>query len=247
LFYYQDGKVDYYGFGMDSNCASCPVRKASFCRAIPDRDLEAFSKKRGVIEFQRRQTIIVEREPAIYFFNVISGLVKLLRSLPNGRIQIVGFRQPGEFFGSTVGETYTASAEAITCSTICRFSRSGLEHELRASPRLQTRVLHMSFKQLSASQDQVLILGCMTAREKVAHFLMDYTCRSFRDNNRPQRWTKLPMNRSEIADFLGLTVETVSRTLSSLANEEIITVGRTSHSIQVINPDKLAHAAGASC
>ncbi len=198
------------------------------------------------MEFQRGQTIIVEGEPANSFFNVTSGVVKLLRSLPSGRIQIVGFRQPGEFFGIAEGEKYTSSAEAITCGTVCRFSRAGLENELRTYPELQTRLLFMSFKQLTASQEQALMLGRMTAREKVASFLMLYGYRSLHDHIKQKQWAMLPMSRAEIADFLGLTIETVSRTLTSLARDEIIAVGRKSHFIQVIDPAALAHATGSS-
>jgi CRP/FNR family transcriptional regulator len=228
---------------MTSDCTLCPVRSASFCNAISDRNLKALTKRRRVIESRRHQTLFIEGEKATSFFSVVSGMVKLCRSLPDGRTQIVGFRRPGEFFGAVVGDKYTTSAEAITSTTVCCFSRSDLTQQLEASPRLQTRLLDMGLKQLSDAQGLVLILGRMTAREKVASFLTIYCCCSFHDGTKPLRWAKLSMSRSEIGDFLGLTIETVSRVLTSLASEEIIAIGRRSHSIQIVNPDALARAA----
>ncbi len=228
---------------MTSDCAACPVRRDSFCQTVPARDLKAHSKKRSFVEFKPRQTVMVEGEPATSLFIVTCGIVKLLRSLPDGRTQIVGFRQAGEYFGLGERDTYTTSAEAISGTRLCRFSRPDVAAMRRALPQLKKYMDRESLRQLTAAQDQLLLLGQMTAREKVANFLMVYGYRAPGDTARPQRLAKLPMSRSEIADFLGLTVETVSRMLAALAHEEIIAIGQKTHSVHVLNPVALAGAA----
>ena len=153
---------------MVSKCTSCPVRSTSFCSVVPNRDLKAFAKKRRLVQFGPRQTIIREGDLATSIFNVVSGTVKLFRSLPDGLTHIVGFRMPGELFATSGKEAYTSSAESITPVELCCFPRSWLTGELRGYPGLQTQLLNMSYGQLAASEDQILLLGRMTAREKVA-------------------------------------------------------------------------------
>ena len=231
---------------MVLKCTSCPVRSTSFCNVVPNRDLKAFAKKRRSVRYEPRQTIICEGEPAISIFNVVSGVVKLTRSLPDGRTHIIGFRLPGELFATSENDTYTSSAEAITAVELCRFSRSFLTRGVRDYPRLQTRLLNLSYKQLAASEDQVLLLGQMTAQEKVARFLCVYGRKPFCNDKKQLQCAQLPMNRIEIAGFLGLTVETVSRVLSSFRRNGIITVGRASHAIHVVDLDALERVAGIS-
>jgi CRP/FNR family transcriptional regulator len=229
---------------MVLKCASCPVRSTSFCDVVPNCDLKAFAKKRTPIHYEPHQTIVCEGELATSIFNVVSGVVKLSRSLPDGRTHIIGFRLPGELFATSENDTYTSSAEAITQVGLCAFPRSFLTREVRDYPRLQTRLLSLSYRQLAASEDQILLLGRMTAREKVARFLCVYGRKPFCDDKKQLQRAQLPMNRIEIAGFLGLTVETVSRILSSLRRGGIITVGRTSHSIHVADVDALERVAG---
>jgi CRP/FNR family transcriptional regulator len=225
---------------MTSICEACPVRLVSLCQSVPARDLQAHFKKRCFVAVHQRQSVMVEGEPATSLFIVFSGIVKLLRSLPDGRTQIVGFRQPGEHFGLGERDTCTTSAEASADTVLCRFSRPELAELRRTSPQLKKYMQRESLRQLTATQDQVLMLGRMTARERVANFLLVHGYRSPDDTARPLRFAKLPMSRAEIADYLGLTVETVSRTLAALAHEEIIAIGQKSHSIHVINPAALA-------
>lgn len=224
-----------------AGCMSCTVRAKSFCGAIPVRGLDSLAQSRRVIRFDRRQMIICEGAPAVSLYNVVSGVVKLSRSLSDGRTQIIGFRFPGESFAISNAEKYTTTAEALTFVEVCRFSRSRLKRLTQQFPPVQTKLLEMSYQHLTTAEDQIFLLGRKTAREKVASFLLRYGGKF--DPGRTDKDWRFPVTRTEIADFLGLTTETVSRVLASLARENLITVG-LSRSVRLLNIDVLRRVAG---
>ena len=227
----------------ETTCVECAVRDASFCSAVPNRDLGVLARSRQLVRFDRRETIIREGDPAVSFFNVRSGVVKLYRSLSDGRTQIIGFRVPGEYFAVSETKRHTTTAEAVTCVEACRFSRSRLKRLMYLFPQLQTRFLQMSYRHLAASEDQIFLLGRKTAKEKIVSFLLRYSRDSDRNRVEKYQHVELPMTRTEVADFLGLTTETVSRVLSRLAREKLITVGM-SRSIRLIDIDSLKRISG---
>lgn len=194
-------------------CASCKVRHQSVCGAIDDRDLDRLAAVATENAVRKGQTFIEEGRPATHFFSITRGTVKLFKLLPDGRQQITGFARAGHFLGLAVSDTYAFSAEAIEPVQLCRFSRPGLRTLLDDFPRLEQRLLHVAREELVAAQEQMLLLGRKTASERVASFLVaqDHDVVSCRN---PVDRIDLPMNRSDIADYLGLTIETVSRMLS---------------------------------
>jgi CRP/FNR family transcriptional regulator len=195
------------------------------------------------MRFDRRQTIVSEGEPAVSFFSIVSGVVKLCRSLPDGRTQIIGFRFPGEFFAVSDAETHTTTVEALTFVEACQFSRSRLKRLVQAFPQIQARLLEMSHRYLATSEDQIFLLGRKTAREKVASFLLSYSEKFARESVDKDHRMSLPMTRTEIADFLGLTTETVSRVLTGLVREKVIAVGLP-YSVRLLNVDMLQGISG---
>jgi CRP/FNR family transcriptional regulator len=225
-----------------ADCAACAIRAKSICGAVPHRDLDILSRSRRQMRFDRRQTIVRAGEPATSFFSIVSGVVKLCRSLSDGRTQIIGFRFPGEFFAISAADTYATTVEALTFVEVCQFPHSLLKRLVQAFPQLQTRLLEMSNHYLAASEDQIFLLGRKTAKEKVASFLLSYN-EKLTQESAGDHCMHLPMTRTEIADFLGLTTETVSRVLTGLAREKIITVG-LSHSVRLLNVDLLQHFSG---
>lgn len=226
-----------------TDCGACTVRAKSFCGAIPARGLDNLTRSRRLVRFDRRQTIVTEGEPAVSFFSIVSGAVKLCRSLSDGRTQIIGFRFPGDFFAISDAENYTTTVEALTFAEVCRFSRSRMKRLVQTFPQMQTRLLEMSYRHLASSEDQIFLLGRKTAKEKVASFLLSYSEKVRHDWVRENDRINLPMTRTEIADFLGLTPETVSRVLTGLAREKIIAVG-VSHTLCLLNPGLLQHISG---
>jgi CRP/FNR family transcriptional regulator len=219
------------------------MREKSFCDTIPVRGLDSLTRSRRLVRFDRRQTIVNEGEPAISFFSIVSGAVKLCRSLSDGRTQIIGFRFPGDFFAIADVETYTTTVEALTFVEVCQFSQPRLKRLMQTFPQVQTRLLEISSQYLAASEDQIFLLGRKTAKEKVASFLLSYSKKFAQESVGDDHRMSLPMTRTEIADFLGLTTETVSRVLTALAREKVITVG-LSHSVRLLNVDVLQRISG---
>ena len=202
-------------------CNACDARPVSVCNAIPDADFSRLTAIAVVIEIPAGRTFIREGEPADSFFNVTAGTAKLFKLLPDGRRQITGFVGVGHFLGLAVSDTYAFSAEAIENVRFCRFPRSRLRILLDDFPLMEKRLLEVASNELVAAQEQMLLLGRKTARERLASFLMMQSRQGMPCGHSRSRFT-LPMTRGDIADYLGLTIETVSRTLTRLRGERLI-------------------------
>ena len=194
-------------------CAHCEVRQRSVCSAIPDGDLARLAEVAVSRDYAKGEVFIEEGEPARDFFNVTRGTVKLFKMLPDGRQQVTGFATIGHFLGLAVSTNYAFSAEAIEPVRACRFSRPKLRALLDDFPALEQRLLATACNELVTAQEQILMLGRKTAQERLASFLVAWSHNSVPCDH-PAGHVHLPMTRGEIADHLGLTIETVSRTFS---------------------------------
>ena len=175
------------------------------------------------------QAIFEESEPADYVYNVSNGDVRLYKLLADGRRQITGFLRPGDFLGLVKQDVYSYGAEAIDDVELCCMRIVDLERLLRELPAVRDRLLDMSRDELAAAQEQMLLLGRKSAREKVLSFLL---LRAQHDHDRDEIEAvvlDLPMSRSDIADYLGLTIETVSRTFTALKDEGLIDLPSAQH------------------
>ena len=165
---------------------------------------------------RRDVEIYGESEPAEHLYMVVSGAVRTYKVLVDGRRQICAFHLPGDFFGLETGETHSFSAEAITNSKVLAIKRSVVmalaEHDNEVARQLWT----MTGAELRRMQAHVLLL-IKTAKERVAAFLLEMAERTGAPDE-----VDLPMSRQDIADYLGLTIETVSRTLTDLENAATI-------------------------
>lgn len=209
--------------GHADPCAHCDARLHSVCNAIPDPDIARLAAVAVTGHAAPGSCFIEEGEPANAFFNITAGTAKLFKLLPDGRRQITGFVGVGHFLGLAVSSTYAFSAEAIDPVRYCRFSRPRLRTLLDDFPAMEHRLLQVASNELVAAQEQMLLLGRKTARERLASFLMAQSrqgsvCQSARGR------FALPMTRGDIADYLGLTIETVSRTLTKLRGEGMIEI-----------------------
>ena len=222
-------------------CASCDVRELVFCSALGPDERPELAAIVTEVRAESQQTIFYEGDPAQYVFNVTDGTVKLYKLLADGRRQVTGFLFRGDFLGLALNTSYAYSAEAIVPTRLCRFPRHDLEHLLERFPRLERRMLAMAGNELSAAQDQMLLLGRKTAMERVASFLNNIKNRSARRGEASEPIV-LPMTRNEIADFLGLTTETVSRTITELRKAKVIQLGSPS-TIGVLRLDALEEIA----
>ncbi|MEE9147622.1 MAG: cyclic nucleotide-binding domain-containing protein, partial [Candidatus Tectomicrobia bacterium] len=156
------------------------------------------------------QILFLQEDPADSVFNVTRGHIRLLKLLADGRRQVTGFLYPGDFLGLAYGPDYAYTAEAIDKVTLCRFPREKFKAFFEEFSQLEKRLLQIASNELIAAQDQMVLLGRKLAVEKVATFLINLSRHAER---RGEGGTKLylPMNRTDIGDYLGLAVETTSR------------------------------------
>jgi CRP/FNR family transcriptional regulator len=227
--------------GVDP-CFSCVARPLSVCNAIGDADLARLAAVAVVTEAPTGRTFIDEGQSADSFFNVTAGSAKLFKLLPDGRRQITGFVGIGHFLGLAVSDTYAFSAEAMESVRYCRFSRTRLRALLDDFPLMEKRLLEVAATELVAAQEQMLLLGRKTARERLASFLLLQSRQGLPCGSSRSRFT-LPMSRGDIADYLGLTIETVSRTLTRLRGEQLIDLVSQSE-LSVLDPHRLESLAG---
>jgi CRP/FNR family transcriptional regulator len=185
------------------------------CSVLEPAELAKMASITHRLRVRPQDTIFKEGDPAGQVFNITSGMVKLFKLLPDGRRQITGLLGMGDFVGMTISDTYAYSAEALTDGWLCRFRRNELEARLHEFPHMQRRLFSMASNELRAAQDQMLLLGRKTAKERLCSFLLMLSNRAVRTGQRASP-VHLAMTRTDIADYLGLTIETVSRTLTQL-------------------------------
>lgn len=168
------------------------------------------------MSFDRNAEIYGENEPADYLYKVMSGTVRTYKVLADGRRQIGAFYLPGDVFGLENGDEHTFSAEAVTEAKVLVFKRSLLVALAARDSEVSQKLWALTGGELRRVQDHVMLL-IKTAQERVVGFLLEMAKRMPSDNQ-----VELPMSRQDIADYLGLTIETVSRTLTQLENAAAI-------------------------
>jgi CRP/FNR family transcriptional regulator len=212
---------------LENICTHCGARPHTICNALEDKDLARMAALAHQMAVEPGRCFIQEGDPAEHFFNVTAGTAKLFKLLPDGRRQITGFATTGHFLGLAVSSTYSFSAEAVEPMRVCRFSRSKLKALLDDFPAVEKRLLDVAANELVAAQEQMLLLGRKTARERLASFLIARTAlpsHCLGHDPGMSETVLLPMTRNDIADYLGLTIETVSRTLSKLKSDGLIDI-----------------------
>jgi CRP/FNR family transcriptional regulator len=225
------------------DCDDCAIRAISVCAALDRRELERLRAITTTYVVAADDSLFREGDPAEHLFNVVAGSVKLVKLLADGRQQITGFLYPGDFIGVAFNDTYAYSAEAIEPLRLCRFDRRALETLMVDFPKLERRLLARAGNEIVAAQEQMVVLGRKTARERVATFLLAIARRSAGEAASRGCALDLPMRRADIADYLGLTIETVSRTVTALQHEGVIAVERRTH-VDILDLPALTRAAG---
>ena|SRR5215211_1345431 len=170
------------------------------------------------MSFSRNEEIYAEGEPADYFYQVVSGTVRTYKILADGRRQIGAFYLPGDMFGLESAEEHAFSAEAIADAKVLVIKRSAVVALAQRDSDVAHQLWAVTARELQRVQEHVLLL-IKTAQERVVGFLLEMAERARDDNE-----VELPMSRQDIADYLGLTIETVSRTLTHLATTAAIEV-----------------------
>jgi CRP/FNR family nitrogen fixation transcriptional regulator len=202
-----------------TNFSSAPnnTKRSQFASATTSHSLADSLEMMGAsMSYARNAEIYGENEPTEYLYKLVSGTIRTSKILNDGRRQIGEFYMPGDLFGHEVGDTHSFAAEAITDVKVIVIKRSSVEALAQRDSEVARQLWAMTGRELHRMQEHILLL-IKTAQERVAGFLLEMA-----ERIKTTSEVELPMSRQDIADYLGLTIETVSRTLTSLENSAAI-------------------------
>lgn len=208
-------------------CMSCEARHRGICGALTEDELLTLSRHTSKTRYQPGSELIGESETVSSYANVMRGVVKLSKMLEDGRQQLVGLQFAPDFLGRLYGSESDLAAEAASHVDTCNFPKSAIESLVKQNSELEHVLLNQTLRELDEARDWMVTLGRKTASEKVASLIyliathLDPTIEE-QDLNSTQ--FELPLTRADIADFLGLTVETVSRQLTKLRTDKTIEI-----------------------
>jgi CRP/FNR family transcriptional regulator len=228
----------------------CGIRNKSLCAAMTAQELWALSTISRHKTYAPGQTIVTEGEPDM-FGNIVSGIVVETKGLSDGREQIVSLLFPADFLGNGFSGTAVASVTTASPVTICTFDRAGFARVLEEHPRLKQAVLDRAFAELENAREWMLLLGQKTAGERLATFLLRLATREAEagcshyalDTAENGAELSIPITRAQVASYLGLTIETVSRKLTALRDAGIIEF-HGQRTVKILNVSRLIEAAG---
>lgn len=212
---------------MPTSCEMCVVRNRSICAALNGDELAVLDRIGRRHTLSAGQSLYWEGDDALLVGNVLDGVLKLTNSLSDGREQTVGLVYPSDFIGRPFGSTSRHSVTALTDARVCTFMQSDFERFAEDHPKLEHKLYKRTLSELDRARDWMLLLARKSAGEKVATFLLDMSERLSGDGGcsgtqvQSDRFD-LPFGRQQIADVLGLTIETVSRRLTALKREGLI-------------------------
>jgi CRP/FNR family transcriptional regulator len=211
---------------LDDICADCGVRDRALCGSLTDAELETLNRLGRRRHVARNETIAWAGDENLVCANLLSGVLKLTAATADGREQIVGLLYPADFVGRPFAEQVDYSITAVTDAELCLFPREPFERVLADHARMERLLLQRVLAALGDARGRIVALGRGSAAGKVAGFLLDVAeraaatgCRA--SPNAPLTFD-LPLSRGEMADVLGLTIETVSRQIGALKRAGII-------------------------
>lgn len=221
-----------------AQCSACPTRDTAMCSVLDDEEIGALADIVEHLELKSGETLFDEGDDARNVYTVTDGIIKTHKLMSDGRRQITGFYFPGEFVGITHGDACAYSAQASGPTKICQFERKAFEKVLEKHPQLRSRLLNDASEGLAQAHEQMLLLGRKSATERLASFLLMANEKTTRWHPELEDNISLPMTRSDIADYLGLTTETVSRTFSNFRTNGLI-AAQGSKNVRILNSDGL--------
>ncbi len=221
----------------EGRCESCRVRLVAVCAALQTDELSALEAISEPRTLPPRRTLFQQGDAVDSVFTVTAGTVRLQSELSDGRRQVVGFAIGGDFLGLALANRYGFSAETLTPATVCRFARRDFARLVEKHPALLSRLHAVASHELGIAQAHMVVLGRRRAEERVAAFLLRWRAR-LRALNGASSTVPLPMGRQDIADHLGLTIETVSRVFARWMRQRIV-LG-VPDGVRVLDEDRLA-------
>lgn len=223
-------------------CSSCPIRHRAVCARCDEDELSILEGMKSYRTFEAGQLILWRGEPLTYVASVVHGVASLSKTLEDGRTQMVGLLLPSDFIGRPGRDEIEFDVTATTDVTLCCFDRAPFERLVDETPHVAQRLMELALDELDAARDWMLLLGRKTAREKIATFIEMLARRSHSENVLTTK-VVLPMTRDQIANYLGLTLETVSRQFNALKKDGIISLTDRRH-VDVLDYAALHEATG---
>mgnify|MGYP001599738333 FL=1 len=204
-------------------CGECPIRHRAVCSRCDADELVLLEAMKSYQTYDAGDVILWRGEPLKFVASVVSGVANLSKTLEDGRTQMVGLLLPSDFLGRPGRTTVEFDVTATTNVTLCRFERAPFEKLINETPHVAQRLMELTLDELDAARDWMILLGRKTAREKIATFLDLLVQRSEVSLEKNHISLEMAMTRDQIANFLGLTLETVSRQLNAMKKDGFIT------------------------
>lgn len=227
-------------------CGDCPIRHRAVCARCEADELERLDQIKYYRNFEAGQTLIWAGDKMDFVGSVVSGIATLTQTMEDGRTQMVGLLLPSDFVGRPGRVTAAYDVVATTDLVMCCFRKQPFEEMLGQTPHIAQRLLEMTLDELDAAREWMLVLGRKTAREKIASLLSIIARRdaalNMSDRTGPMVFD-LPLTREAMADYLGLTLETVSRQISALKRDGVIVLEGKRH-VTVPDFNRLLDEAG---
>lgn len=230
-----------------SSCDLCVVRNRAICAALDQTEVEALNAIGRQRDMKAGESLMWEGDDSVLVANVIDGVLKLSTGTEDGREQIVGVVYPSDFIGRPFGSTTGHGVTALTDARVCVFSRRDFDAFAREHPALEHKLLQRTLGELDRTRRWMLLLGRKSASEKLASFLLEMAERMAEPGCKAPagmaQKVALPFSRQQIADVLGLTIETVSRQFTRLKDEGVIALP-SRREVEILDPDALVAEAG---
>jgi CRP/FNR family transcriptional regulator len=224
-------------FSPHVRCGDCPIRYRAVCSRCEADELLQLEQMKYYRSYQAGQTIIWSGDRMDFVASVVSGVATLAQTMEDGRRQMVGLLLPSDFIGRPGRSQATYDVTATTDVVMCCFRRKPFEDMMAKTPHVIQRLLEMTLDEMDAAREWMLLLGRKTARERIASLVAMIARRSADLSMKGKTGdmvVDLPLTREEMADYLGLTLETVSRQISALKKDGVI---KLSGNRQVAIPD----------
>ncbi|SFJ86017.1 transcriptional regulator FnrL [Celeribacter neptunius] len=208
-------------------CGSCPIRHRAVCARCETDELEELDAIKYYRSYEAGQPIVWSGDRMDFVASVVTGVASLSQAMEDGRTQMVGLLLPSDFLGRPGRDVAPYDVIAVSNLTLCCFRRKPFEQMMIRTPHIGQRLLEMTLDELDAAREWMLILGRKTAREKIASLMAILARREASlglGSTENGMSFELPLTREAMADYLGLTLETVSRQISALKRDGVITL-----------------------
>jgi len=231
---------------FSQECSDCPIRHRAVCARCETDELARLEEIKYYRTFEAGQSVMWSGDKMDFVGSVVSGIATLSQTMEDGRTQMVGLLLPSDFVGRPGRDGAAYDVVATTDVVMCCFRRKPFEDLMNDTPHVAHRLLEMTLDELDAAREWMLVLGRKTAREKIASLLTIIARRDVTLNMKTgtgQVVFDLPLTREAMADYLGLTLETVSRQISALKKDKVIVLEGKRH-VTVPDMDRLLEEAG---